>query len=135
MKNKLSSYTIGLLAEETALQFLLSHKLRLLTRNYRTRKGEIDLILNDKDDIVFVEVRSRSRYDYGTAAETINSQKKQKLIMTARHFLQKRNLLYRANSRFDVVAIQFQNDKTEIEWLKNAFTVDDVCDTWRRNDY
>ena len=113
---------IGKSAEEQACKFLLAEGLELLQKNYRCFHGEIDLIMRDKEDIVFVEVRSRSRTDYGRASESINVNKKKKLIKTATHFLQIKDWLYKVNSRFDVVAIHFQPGNMELEWIKNAFT-------------
>ena len=84
-------------------KFLLSKGFSLLQQNYRCRYGEIDLIMSDKEDIVFVEVRSRSRTDYGRAGESINASKKKKLIKTATLFLQTKDWLYKVHSRFDVI--------------------------------
>lgn len=121
---------LGQAAEQTALHYLIKNGLKLITQNYHCYYGEIDLILKDQDDIVFTEVRSRSRTDFGFASESINPQKIRRLILAATHFLQKSGRLYKVNSRFDVIAIQYQNNhgrqngNTEIEWIKNAFTID-----------
>ena len=90
-------------------------------RNYRCYFGEIDLIMQDQDDIVFVEVRSRRRIDFGTALESINKSKIQKLIKTGIHFLQMRNYLNKINSRFDIITIEQNKGETELSWIKNAF--------------
>jgi len=116
---------IGDLAELEACQFLQAKGLRLLVKNYHCFFGEIDLIMQDQDEIVFVEVRSRSRIDYGTAAETIDDCKQSKLIKTATHFLQKKAWLYKVNSRFDIIAIHFKMGKLELEWIQNAFSAKD----------
>jgi putative endonuclease len=113
---------IGKQAEYHACVFLQKQGLSLLDQNYNCRHGEIDLIMLDQDDIVFVEVRSRSRRDYGGAAESINKKKQLKLIKTATHFLQKRKCLYKVSSRFDVIAIQWTADDWQLEWIKNAFS-------------
>ncbi len=115
---------LGQHAEQQAQGFLQTKGFKLLAKNYRCFHGEIDLIMRDRDDIVFVEVRSRSRHDYGEAAETINTRKKRKLIKTGMHFLQKKDWLYKVNSRFDVIAIHIDAGKTQIEWIENAFSVE-----------
>jgi putative endonuclease len=115
---------LGLAAEELAFKYLLQFGLELITRNYRCYFGEIDLILNDHNDLVFTEVRSRNRIDYGHPSETITKPKQRRLISTAIHFLQKTDRLYKVSSRFDIVAIHYQNNDTQIEWIKNAFTID-----------
>src|SRR5580700_1818748 len=113
---------LGELAEQKASIYLQAQGFRLLEQNYHCRYGEIDLIMRDQDDIVFIEVRSRSRSDYGNAAETVNHNKQKKLIKAATLFLQKKEWLYKVNSRFDVVAIQLVAGKWQLEWIKNAFS-------------
>lgn len=115
--------TIGKCAEEVASHFLQKHGLQLLMQNYYCPFGEIDLIMKDQDDIVFVEVRSRSRIDYGNAFESITKTKIKKLIKTASHFLQKKRWVDKVNSRFDVVALHPIEGEMKIEWIKNAFIV------------
>jgi putative endonuclease len=112
---------IGQRGEESACKYLQAKGLALLQKNYRCIYGEIDLIMRDQDVIVFVEVRCRSREDYGTALESINDNKIQKLIKTATHFLQIKKWLHKIQSRFDVVAIQSATGKIHLEWIKNAF--------------
>ncbi len=107
----------GQQAEQQACKFLLAKNLRLITQNYRCKYGEIDIIMRDQEDIVFVEVRSRERTDYGNVLESVNRHKQKKIITTATHFLQQRDWLYTKNCRFDVVGIH----PTNIEWIKNAF--------------
>lgn len=115
---------IGNEAELKACQFLQSKGFKLIEKNYRCYFGEIDLIMQDQEDIVFVEVRSRKHTEYGSAAESVDRNKRNKLIKTATHFLQSRNWLYKRNSRFDVVAIHPVAGDTQLNWIKNAFTVD-----------
>lgn len=105
---------IGSQAEEDALQFLLRNGLNLLERNYRCRFGEIDLIMQDGDELVFVEIRKRKNMDFGGAAQSVSYAKQSRLIKTAKHFLMK----YRhpPACRFDVIAME--GDKCQ--WLKNV---------------
>jgi putative endonuclease len=114
----------GKQAETQACSFLEQNGLKLLCKNYQCYHGEIDLIMQDKDHIVFVEVRIRHRDDYGSALESINNRKIQKLIKAATQFLQWKKWLYRVSSRFDVVTLQWVNDSIKLDWIKNAFTVD-----------
>lgn len=115
---------IGKAAELDAYQFLKDQGLHMLAQNYQCYHGEIDLIMQDRDDIVFVEVRKRSRIDYGNAFETVGTSKRKKLIKAAIHFLQKKNWLYKVNSRFDIIAIHPITGIMQIEWIKNAFSVE-----------
>lgn len=104
--------------ETLACEHLQAKGLRLLTRNYRLRSGEIDLIFQDNDMIVFVEVRYRKRRDYGGALQSINYKKQQRIIRTAQYYLMK-HAPY-APARFDVVAIEGGGTDC-IQWIPNAF--------------
>lgn len=108
-------------AEQQAHDFLQSKGFSLLQKNYRCYFGEIDLIMQDQEDIVFVEVRSRYRMDFGNATDSIDKNKQRKIIKTATHFLQLKGWLYKVNSRFDVIAIHSAASKMQLEWYKNAF--------------
>ena len=122
--NKTKHLQFGQWAEKFACEFLKQKGLVLLQQNYRSCYGEIDLIMRDRTVIVFVEVRSRSRKDFGLAVQSINPHKVMKLIKTATHFLQVKKWMDTIQSRFDIVAIQSATGKIELEWIKNAFTTD-----------
>ncbi len=94
----------GDLAENRALAHLQKSGLRLLTRNYRCRYGEIDLIMQAQQTIVFVEVRARSRNTFGGAAASVTWAKQKRLWRTAQHYLSTQRL--QAACRFDVVAFE-----------------------------
>lgn len=111
--------TRGAQAEQLAAQFLHCHGLKLLQRNYSCRYGEIDLILQDGDTLVFAEVRLRSRGDFGGAAASINAAKQARLIHTAQHYLV--TLSRTPPCRFDAVLFDTL-DSSRPEWIKNAFT-------------
>jgi putative endonuclease len=105
--------------EDEALAFLQARGLRLLQRNYRTPGrggGEIDLIMQSPDGtVVFVEVRQRSRSDFGGAAATIGHVKQRRIVFAARHYLLSWRQL--PPTRFDVVAL----DAAGPQWLQAAF--------------
>lgn len=104
----------GAAAELRAAEFLERHRLRVVERNFRVRGGEIDLICRDGPEVVFVEVRQRSRAGYGGAAASITAAKQARLIVAARHWLARHGEM---PCRFDCVLI----DGDRLEWLKNAF--------------
>ena len=112
--------TRGAHAEKLAAQFLQRQGLRLLQQNYRCRFGEIDLILQDGDTLVFAEVRLRSRGDFGGAAASINAAKQRKLATTAQHYLA--TLPHIPPCRFDAVLLDAL-DGAGVEWVRNAFTL------------
>ncbi len=103
-------------AEEKALQFLLSEGLSAVGRNYRCKQGEIDLIMQHDNALVFVEVRYRKNANYGSALETVTVKKQSRIIAATCHYL-KANKLTNPPVRFDVVAMTGDN----LNWVKNAF--------------
>jgi putative endonuclease len=117
MQEHLNKKQMGDIAEQKACDFLEAKGLKLITRNYRCLYGEIDLIMQDGEDIVFVEVRSRTYSDYGFAEETVDHHKQKKLLKTASYFLQQKNWLDTVDCRFDVIGFLNSN----IQWIKDAF--------------
>lgn len=109
----------GAQAELTAAQYLQRQGLRLLSSNYRCRFGEIDLILKDRDTLVFVEVRLRSRSEFGDAAASIDIRKQHKLILAAQHYLSRVSPL--PPCRFDALLLSSAEGDHGIEWVKGAF--------------
>lgn len=111
----------GKLAEDLACQYLHQHGLRVLERNYNTRYGEIDLVMQDQDTTVFVEVRYRRHSDIVDPLSSIDQHKQRKLTRTAHCYLQQQKVHAEASARFDVVAVTGQDEQYQIQWIKNAF--------------
>jgi len=111
---------VGDRAERKALRFLIREGLKPVTRNFRSRGGEIDLIMLHGDCLTFVEVRYRKSTRFSTPALTVDRHKQRKILRTAALFLADRPQYARLTSRFDVVAITGGEDST-IEWLQDAF--------------
>lgn len=111
----------GLHYESLALRHLRQHGLKLLTRNYHCHKGEIDLIMQDGDSLVFVEVRFREQSDFGLAVESISRTKQQKLLKTASHYLLIQGLHDKVACRFDVIGVSSGGDSPNFHWIRNAF--------------
>ena len=103
--------------EQRAQAFLEKNKLKTISCNYTTRNGEIDLIMQDQETLVFVEVRYRKNTHWGTALETVDRQKQKRIITTAENFLLKHP--HPGPLRFDVLAYEGHN--TTPQWVKNAF--------------
>jgi putative endonuclease len=115
------SYQRGRWAEQTALDYLLSKRLKLLGRNFRSAFGEIDLIMQDKNIILFIEVRYRSSNHFHTAVESINRKKCERIIATSHQYLSENRSAAQLDCRFDVVALTGPQETPMIEWIKNAF--------------
>ncbi len=104
----------GAAAEALAAEFLIARGLTLVARNYRCRSGEIDLIVRDREMLVFVEVRLRSSAAFGGAAASITLTKRQRIARAARHYLA--GLGHEPACRFDAVLLDAL-DLQRIEWL------------------
>ena len=107
--------------EERACRYLETQGLALRERNYRCRHGEIDLIMDEGETLVFVEVRYRAHARYAGGAESVDRRKQAKLTATALHYLQAHRGAAQRPARFDVVAIAPGAELRRIEWIKNAF--------------
>jgi len=116
----MDTLTRGKDAEDRACHYLLARGLQLLQRNYRSKRGEIDLILQDKDSLVFVEVRYRSHPRFGSAMESVDRRKQSRLIACAEYFMQAHPHTCQQPCRFDVVSIT--GASSAIEWIPNAFS-------------
>ncbi len=108
-------------AEQFALQYLQRQGCILVERNFRCKVGEIDLIVQHQQDLVFVEVKYRQSHHYGSAASFVTTSKQRKIIKAAQHFLLTHKQWQNSPCRFDVVAVEKQPRKPHIEWLQSAF--------------
>ena len=108
----------GAQAEQLAAQYLQQQGLTPVAQNYRSRFGEIDLIMQDDKTLVFIEVRLRRNAGFGGAAASIDAHKQQRIISTAQHYLA--NLARMPPCRFDVVLLDDVQGRN-MQWLKNAF--------------
>lgn len=123
LTKKYNARQLGSIAENRACEFLLKRGLKLLQRNYYCKLGEIDLVMKDKEEFVFVEVRYRKVADFGGGLESITFHKQKKLIKASLHYLMVHKLLS-SPCRFDAVAIAKR--ESDIVWIKNAFQADSL---------
>ena len=110
--------SIGVQAEQRAVQYLQQQGLKLIEQNYRGRFGEIDLIMQDGTSLVFIEVRLRRNANFGGAAASIDAPKQQRIIRTAQQYLA--GLAHIPPCRFDAVLMD-DVKSDNVQWLKNAF--------------
>ncbi len=120
--SKVNTQQIGQVAENIACSYLIKQGLKLVSRNFQCRLGEIDLIMQDKEHLVFVEVRFRRNQHFGTSSETVTLHKQSKLLRTASFYLQQKHLTDKIPCRFDVIAIADTATQSNINWIKNAFS-------------
>ncbi|MBZ0154668.1 MAG: YraN family protein [Alphaproteobacteria bacterium] len=105
--------------EELAVDYLRNRGCTVLHRNYRTPVGEVDIIVRDRETVVFVEVKARSTLSFGQPFEAVDLRKQAKLRKIALYYLKQRGM--EAPVRFDVISILFRKGKGEITHIKEAF--------------
>jgi putative endonuclease len=114
---------LGRRGEKLTRRYLKKQGYRFIAGNYATRQGEIDLIMQDEETIVFVEVKTRKSEDFAHGEESVNFPKQKHLSAAARHFIHM-NRLHDHPCRFDVVAVAIPDDgKPVIRHWPNAFTL------------
>ncbi|MDO4287903.1 MAG: YraN family protein [Eubacterium sp.] len=115
-----STKTRGDRGELLAEKYLRKAGYRLLERNYRKPFGEIDIIAEQGDCLVFVEVKLRKNSRYGTPAQAVNFKKQQKIIRTAQAYLAEGRCFDR-NIRFDIIEVYDGGAVPALRHLKGAF--------------
>lgn len=117
----------GARAERAAQRFLEAQGLHLVTCNFRCRMGELDLVMLDGRQLVVVEVRYRARLGLVDPAVTVTATKRQRLLRAASLFLQFRPDFSNHALRFDVLALSGPLEDVRCDWIRGAFTTDDVA--------
>lgn len=113
----------GAMAERLALRHMKKQGLKRVDSNFAAPCGELDLIMLDANSLVFVEVRFRSKSRFGSAIESITSNKQKKVRKTAQLFLQYHPQHNHRQCRFDVVTVTYDDTSKHncLEWVKGAF--------------
>ncbi len=118
------SAKVGAWGEIHAARFMRDNGYDIVSANYRSRFGEIDLICSDGKYIVFAEVKSRTQTVYADAMEYVDESKQGKILLTAELFISKSGI--ELQPRFDVIEVYFNKDKLSepyrINHIKNAFS-------------
>ena len=112
-------HIIGKLGEDEATKFLEQKGYKILDRNFSCKRGEIDIIALDKDEIVFVEIKSRTNNEYGLPSEAVTLKKLNHILKTAEYYLYIRNL-EKEPVRIDAVEVFLYGDTIRINHLKNV---------------
>ena len=111
---------IGQYGEKQAKEFLISNNYRILETNFHSPYGEIDIIAEDLNTLVFIEVKTRST-GLDTALNSISISKRKKISKTASYFLSKNPTFDDMFTRFDVIIILMNRDQTSLKHIKEAF--------------
>lgn len=117
-----STLTRGAAAERAACRFLEQQGLRCVDRNVRCRFGEIDLVMQADQLLVFVEVRFRRNARQVSALESVDARKQKKLALAAAWYLSRTPAKQHCAVRFDVIAIDGPScGQSALQWVKDAF--------------
>ena len=111
---------LGADGERAAEKFLRRQRYTIIERNYRGRRGEVDLIALDGQTVVFIEVKTRTQPGFGSPLEAVHSRKQWQIQRTAQQYLAEKRLHDR-DARFDVVGVWWDNAQVHCELIKNAF--------------
>ena len=116
---------IGKIGEDMVADFLKSKGYIIVAKNYHSRFGEIDIIAENREYILFVEVKTRKKGSMVTPADAVNKQKQKKIILTSYDFLSK--LRIKINYRYDVAEVHYEINKdgelkADLNYIKNAFS-------------
>ena len=109
----------GKSGEEIASEYLKQEGYIILEKNFQCKQGEIDIIAIDKEEIVFVEVKTRRNQHYGLPAEAVNKQKKKHFINSINYYIDARNL-EQDFIRIDVIEIYIKKKEIQINHIKQA---------------
>jgi putative endonuclease len=122
MSRRADPLGLGRVWESRAAAWLDAQGVRTIARGYRCRLGEIDLIGDDGQDLVFVEVRARRQDSLGTALESVGPAKQRRIIRATRHYLMRHPRAQARRIRFDVVAFDgIDTSDPRVTWVRNAF--------------
>jgi putative endonuclease len=106
--------------EDRAARFLQQKGMKILERNFRFERGEIDLVAEEGDELVFIEVKARWSNTYGSPEDAVTEKKQEQIRAVAEGYLFKHDIDDRP-CRFDIVAIEYQNGTMEIRHVRDAF--------------
>ncbi|HEX9289017.1 MAG TPA: YraN family protein [Anaeromyxobacteraceae bacterium] len=113
----------GRAAEAAAAVFLEREGYAVVARNHATRRGEVDLVCRDGATLCFVEVRSRSRLDFGSPAASVTVAKARRVVAAATDWAVRHGGLEQ-DMRFDVVAVDLSGNTARFELIRGAFDAD-----------
>lgn len=112
-------HIIGKLGEDEATKYLEQNGYKILDRNFSCKRGEIDIIALEKEEIVFIEIKSRTNKEYGLPREAVTKQKINHILKTAEYYLYVRKL-EKLPVRIDVIEIFIRNNTIKINHLKQV---------------
>lgn len=122
----MTTRTTGQHFEAHARAHLERAGLKFIAANVNYRFGELDLVMGDGDTVVFVEVRYRHDARFGGGMASVTATKQRRIVRAAQAWLAANPRLAHHPCRFDVVAIEGEPKAPRLDWIRNAFTLDDL---------
>lgn len=114
-------HIVGQLGEDIATEYLKKQNYRIVERNFECKQGEIDIIAIDKNEVVFIEVKTRSNEQYGKPVDAVTEYKKKHLVKAIKYYIYK-NQIENAFIRIDVIEVYIRNSKHYINHIKQAIS-------------
>ena len=112
-------HELGKLGEDVTANYITRLGYKVLERNFECNQGEIDIIALDNEELVFIEVKTRTGVNYGEASEEITRYKKRHLLNSIKYYLYKRNL-ENEFIRIDVAEVYVKGENIKINYIKKA---------------
>lgn len=109
----------GKSGEEIASKYIENQGYEILERNFSCQQGEIDIIAKDKEEIVFIEVKTRTNKKYGLASEAVNENKQNHLLRAIKYYIYIKKYENKF-IRIDVIEVYIKNGKVEVNHIKQA---------------
>ncbi len=108
---------IGKIGEELTCKYLEQKGYSIIKRNFYCKQGEIDIIAKENNEIIFIEVKTRTNAKFGNPADAVNFLKQKHIYNTAKYFLYKTNI-ENMSIRFDVIEVLIRNDNVRFHHIK-----------------
>ena len=120
MNNLSERQNIGAEGEQIASDYLESKGFKIIERNYRCKRGELDIIAMENDILVFVEIKTRKPDYLKQPFVSVTRSKEKKVLSIADYYIYK-NKIRNTRTRFDVISIVLDTPKPEIKHFRGAF--------------
>lgn len=120
IENNFYNKNLGELGENKAINFLIKNGYNILEKNFRSKHGEIDIIAKEKNEYVFIEVKTRTSIKYGMPVEAVDKNKKEHILNASKYYIYK-NYLQNQFIRYDIIEVYINKNNYLINHIKNAF--------------
>ncbi len=113
------SHELGRIGENIIADYITKLGYKVVERNFACNQGEIDIVAKDKEELVFIEVKTRTDISYGEASEAVTDTKKRHLINTIKYYIYKQKLENQP-IRIDVAEVYINKGKVKVNYIKQA---------------